>query len=69
MKSLKDQFPLATKRVKNTPVDHGKDNPGFTKRFFREVGSIILVVGGFTMGVIVLLFLIGALKLLGVKEL
>jgi hypothetical protein len=71
MNDLIRQFPDATKKdrravmyVPEPPVD-----PSLARRLLRKLFLTLFIVGAATIGGIVILILMGALKLLGVKEL
>ena len=70
MNNLIKMFPDATKKDRVIPVKYyGPNDPEFHKSFWKEVWSIFWIVGVFTIAGITLLFLLGALKALGVKSL
>jgi hypothetical protein len=70
MNNMIQMFPDATKENrKKAPVYYGADNKEFGKRFWRNIWGIFLGCLWFVVAAVVILILMGALKLLGVKSL
>jgi hypothetical protein len=63
------QFPYAARRVRQRPVADIPDNKDFTTHMKWFFWWFFCVPAMFTIAAIVILILMGALKLVGVKEL
>jgi hypothetical protein len=67
--NLHQQFPYMARRERRKPVDHGPDEPGLLRKLITGIVVGFFVVGAFIGACIAILFLMGALKACGVKEL